>query len=129
MEKEIIQKIVLLFAFPILTAAGLSDDFGEGHVVINEICSNNFAAQNDSNEGYPDCIELYNPGEETVSMDGSFLTDDEKELNKYSLEGISVPAGGYAIVWLPKESGMRISSQRLFYREGMGKKSIGVLFR
>lgn len=109
MKKEIIQKIVLLFAFPILAAAGLSDDFGEGHVVINEICSNNFAAQNDGNEGYPDCIELYNPGEETVSMDGCFLTDDEKELNKYSLEGISVPAGGYAIVWLPKESGLRIS--------------------
>ena len=38
MRKEIIQKIALLFAFPILTAAGLSDNFGKEHVVINEIC-------------------------------------------------------------------------------------------
>ena len=69
MRKEIIQKIALLFAFPILTAAGLSDNFGKEHVVINEICSNNFAAQSDGSEGYPDCIELYNPGEEAVSME------------------------------------------------------------
>lgn len=109
MRKEIIQKIALLFAFPILTAAGLSDNFGKGHVVINEICSNNFAAQSDGSEGYPDCIELYNPGEEAVSMDGCFLTDDRKVADKFSLEGISVPAGGYAAVWLPKESELRIS--------------------
>ena len=109
MRKEIIQKIALLFAFPILTAAGLSDNFGKEHVVINEICSNNFAAQSDGSEGYPDCIELYNPGEEAVSMDGCFLTDDRKVSDKFSLEGISIPAGGYAAVWLPKESELRIS--------------------
>lgn len=37
-------------------------------------------------------------------MDGCFLTDDRKVADKFSLEGISVPAGGYAAVWLPKGS-------------------------
>ncbi|MDE7179568.1 MAG: CotH kinase family protein, partial [Lachnospiraceae bacterium] len=69
----------------------------------------NFSAACDENGEYSDCIELYNPGNLEVSLDGYFLTDDKKALKKYSLEGIRIPAKGYAAVWLNKESGLRIS--------------------
>lgn len=109
MGKRLLQKIILVLVFPILAVAGVTDYFGKSHVVINEVCSNNFAAQSDENGEYADCIELYNPGREAVSLDGCFLTDDKKEMDKYSLEGVLVPARGYVLVWLGKESGLRIS--------------------
>ena len=109
MEKKLLQKIILFLTFPILAVAGVNDCFGKPHIVINEVCSNNFAVQSDENGEYSDCVELYNPGREAVSLDGCFLSDDEKKMDKYSLEGVLVPAGGYALVWLEKESGLRIS--------------------
>lgn len=106
-----LQKIVLVFSLLILAVVGLASGYKKPHVVINEVCSNNFAAQRDENGDYPDCIELYNPSKEEISLDGYFLTDNEKIPDKYSLEGISVPAGGYILVYLGRESGLRISKE------------------
>lgn len=111
MKKESIYRIILLFTLPITTAAGLYRYYKTPHVVINEVCSNNFAAEADENDEYSDYIELYNPGKKAVSLDGCFLTDDEKDLTKYSLEGITVPANGYSLIWLDSESAFRISRE------------------
>lgn len=120
MKKDTLKKTVLFFLLLILTAAGLHDDGEERKVVINEVCSNNFSAQSDGEGNYPDCIELYNPGEETVFLDGCFLTDDRKELEKYPLNGISVPAGGFAVIFLSGDSELRISKEgeKIFLTDG-----------
>ena len=109
MKKELLQRIILCSALLVLAGIGLGSYFKAPHVVINEVCSNNFAAQSSEKGRYSDYIELFNPGKTAVSLDGCFLTDNEKELEKYSLEGISVPAKGYATVWLDEESAFRIS--------------------
>lgn len=106
-----LQKIVILFSLSILIIIGLADYYKEPDIVINEVCSNNFIAQRDEDGNHPDCIELYNPGKEEISLDGYFLTDDEKIPDKYSLEGIQMSAGGYVLVCLGKESGLRISKE------------------
>lgn len=118
MKKESLQKLVLLFAIFALTSVGLGSYYKTPHVVINEVCSNNYAAQSNENGDYSDYIELYNPGKTTVSLDGCFLSDDEKDLEKYALEGISIPAKGYTLIWLDKESSFRISrdGEKLFDR-------------
>ena len=116
MNKRHLQKIILFFAPLALAAAGCSDRWKEPKVVINEICSCNFSAGRDANGRYSDCVELYNPGKSDISLDGCFLTDDEKEPEKYSLEGLMVPAGGHALVWLDQNAALRISrdGDRLF---------------
>lgn len=111
MEKKILQKIVLFLAFLVLAAVGAYDYYKAQHVLINEVCSNNFAAGKDENGAYSDCVELYNPRKAPVSLENCFLTDDEKEPDKYSLQGVSVPAGGYVMIWLGKEDGLRISRE------------------
>lgn len=80
-------------------------------IVINEVCSNNFSAACDENGRYSDWIELYNAGNTQVSLDGCYLTDDEQNLKKYSLEGIRIFPDAYAVVWLDRESGLRISRE------------------
>lgn len=116
MKKKTLQGYILLFALIALAFIGLSSHYQTPHVVINEVCSNNFAVKSNENNKYYDYIELYNPGKKTVSMDGCFLTDNEKELEKYSLEGISIPANGYALIWLDTNSAFRISKdgEKLF---------------
>lgn len=116
MNKRHLQKIFLFFAPLALAAVGCSDRWKEPKVVINEICSCNFSAGRDANGRYSDCVELYNPGKSDISLDGCFLTDDEKEPEKYSLEGLMVPAGGHALVWLDQNAALRISrdGDRLF---------------
>lgn len=120
MEKKKLQKPLLLLAFLVLASVWFYDHYKEQHIRINEVCSNNFVAGQDENGEYSDCVELYNPGTETVSLDDCFLTDDVKEPNKYSLEGLSVPAGGFVLVWLHKEDGLRISKdgETLFLVDG-----------
>lgn len=56
-------------------------------IVINEVCNNNFTLVKDKNGNYSDYIELFNPGSEEISLEGYFLSDDEKQLQKYSLGG------------------------------------------
>ena len=111
MNKRHLQKIILFFALLVLAVAGCSDNWKKPKVVINEICSCNFSAGRDENGRYSDCVELYNPGKADISLNGCFLTDDEKDPQKYSLEGLMVPAGGFILVWLDQNAGLRISRE------------------
>ena len=70
------------------------------HIVINEVCSNNFSVICDQEGEYLDYIELYNPANVPVSLTGFSLSDNEKELRKCNLDSVIIPAKGYYIVWL-----------------------------
>lgn len=109
MKREFLQRMFLLLAFLAFTAFLFISIEKKATVLINEVCSNNFSAACNENGEYPDWIELYNAGNAEALLDGCFLTDDEKELEKYSLEGVRIPPKGRAVIWLDKESGLRIS--------------------
>lgn len=91
--------LVFLIVFCVSLLYSLLYVFDHKPVVINEICSNNFSLIQDNTGQYSDYIELYNPNDEPISLEGYFLSDDEKQLHKFSLESISIPPKGYYIVW------------------------------
>lgn len=70
------------------------------HVVINEVCSNNFSVICDEESNYSDYVELYNPAYIPVSVSGFSLSDNIDELQKCSLESVIIPPRGYLLVWL-----------------------------
>lgn len=70
------------------------------HIVINEVCSNNFSVIRDENGAYPDYAELYNPAAVPVSLTGFSLSDNENELKKCSLDSVILPAHGRILVYL-----------------------------
>lgn len=78
------------------------------HVVINEVCSNNFSVATDENGNYSDYIELYNPASVPVSLTGFSLSDSESELQKCLLDTVMIPAGGYYIVWVDGSDGSSV---------------------
>ncbi|MCP4195070.1 MAG: hypothetical protein GY768_31100, partial [Planctomycetaceae bacterium] len=54
---------------------------------------------------YPDWIELSNPQDAPVPLDGLYLTDDTQQLQKWQFpDGVSIPAGGYLVVFASGEN-------------------------
>ncbi len=60
--------------------------------VVQELVLNEFMA-NSAGEG--DWIELYNPTDSAVSLQGWYLSDNVAEPNKWALDADSIPAKGY----------------------------------
>lgn len=109
MKRKFWLRMFLLLAFLVFTAFIFVRSEKATTVLINEVCSNNFSAACSESGEYPDWIELYNPGSTEILLDGCFLTDDEEELEKFSLEGVRIPPKSCTVVWLDRESGLRIS--------------------
>ncbi|MBI9017742.1 MAG: CotH kinase family protein [Phycisphaerae bacterium] len=71
-------------------------------VVINEFMAENDTTiqDPDGGAGYPDWIELYNPGQGTVDLGGMYLTDDLSQPTQWQIpEGISIAPGDYVLFW------------------------------
>ena len=68
-------------------------------VLVNEIVVvNNSIPDPDEPAEFPDWIELYNPGNAPVSLNGLSLTDDKSDPVKYMIpDGLTIPAKGLLI--------------------------------
>lgn len=99
-QKARVVLLALLTVFFVCMIYLLSVPGTSKQVVVNEVCSSNFTLLQDENGRYSDYIELYNAGSQAVSMDHWFLSDDEKQLEKYPLDGIVLGPKEYYVVWL-----------------------------
>ena len=67
---------------------------------INEFMANNNAAVAGPNGTYPDWIELYNAGNETIDLGGMYLTDDLTKPKWQFPAGTAISAKSFIVVWL-----------------------------
>ena len=67
--------------------------FPSDGVYISEVC-----AIHKQGSSEKDWIEFYNGGTEAVSLDGWYLSDSVKNLQKYRISALTVNAGAYAVV-------------------------------
>ena len=77
-------------------------DVSSTALVINEFMADNDTTiqDPDGNGGYPDWIELYNPGSSAVDLGGMYLTDDLSEPDQCQIpSGVSIEAGDYLLFW------------------------------
>jgi hypothetical protein len=68
-------------------------------VVINEVLASNTIINEDEDGTYQDWVELRNNGASSVNLDGYGLTDDATLPFKWTFPAVSVPAGGYLLIW------------------------------
>lgn len=69
---------------------------------INEVMAHNTGVLKNPRlpDDFPDWVEIYNPGDEDVSLDGLFLTDNPDAPTKYPIpSGLTVPAGGFVLFY------------------------------
>ena len=75
---------------------------GAGDLVISEFMTVNDTALPARVEGktvFSDWIEIHNPGNGPVGLTGWCLTDDADDPAKWALPAVSIPAGGYLVVF------------------------------
>ncbi|NLE39614.1 MAG: lamin tail domain-containing protein, partial [Pirellulaceae bacterium] len=70
-----------------------------GPLWITEFMAANKGVLADDDNAYSDWIEIHNPTEAPVSLDGWYLTDDSDELTKWQFPAVSIDAGGYLTVF------------------------------
>lgn len=66
---------------------------------ISEFMAGNSTGLKDGYGEASDWIEIQNPNPVAVNLDAWFLTDDAEVLNKWNFPAVSVPAGGYLVVF------------------------------
>lgn len=67
---------------------------------INEYMNNNVATNYDEDGDSGNFVELYNYGSEDIDLSGYLLSDDEFNINKYSLPSKVIKANDYLVIYL-----------------------------
>jgi hypothetical protein len=70
-------------------------------VQINEFLAASSAASvlKDEDGDASDWVEIYNAGSDAVNLDGYFLTDDSKAPQAWAFPAVSVPGGGFLVIF------------------------------
>ncbi|MGR6088061.1 MAG: CotH kinase family protein [Arcticibacter sp.] len=87
---KILSVIILLFLLP---------NWIHAQLVINEGSNRNYAAIADENGDYPDWIEIYNAGTDTVQLLNYSLTDDPAIPTKWTFPNIQLLPNQYLVVF------------------------------
>jgi len=72
---------------------------GEGAIVLNEILARNAKGLTDDDGKTSDWIELHNPGDGPMDLEGWAVTDLAEEPQKWLFPDVTVEAGGYLVVF------------------------------
>ena len=70
---------------------------------INEVCTINPGTQEGGSTTYEDYIELYNPSDETVSLEGLYLSDDPADPLLSALPADTLGPGQYYLIYAAGE--------------------------
>ncbi|MDB4683796.1 lamin tail domain-containing protein, partial [bacterium] len=82
----------------VLTLAGGSI-FLNATPVISEFMAANDTVLADEDGDFSDWIEIHNPDGSEVDLDGYFLTDKASNLDKWRIPAVTIPAGGYLVIF------------------------------
>ncbi len=96
----------MLLAAGGLTGCGEDPEEPEGSLLdlfINEFLAANETTIPNENGDYVDWVELYNASEVDLSLEGLYMTDDLEDPLLHPLPDLTVPAGGYLLLWADAE--------------------------
>lgn len=68
-------------------------------VRINEMMASNSSIIQDADGDFSDWIELYNPEDASLELEGWYLTDDRNQLNQWRLPEISIEANEFLLIF------------------------------
>jgi len=72
----------------------------DGPLLISELMAINDTGLTDSPGGdTPDWIEIHNPTNAAVSLEGWYLTDNDDDMTKWQFPAVSIDRNGYLVVF------------------------------
>jgi len=86
-------------------------------VIINEVSPSNSVFEDDDGDT-PDWIELYNPSNNSISLNGWYLTDDLDLPTKWRFPDISIKPHGYQIIFASDKNRLSDANYRSLVKQG-----------
>ena len=71
----------------------------QNQLILNEIMASNRVVLQDEDGDYPDWIELFNPTNEVLSLEGFWLSDDPIESEMWIFPDVTIEPGEYLVVF------------------------------
>ena len=68
-------------------------------VVINEMIAANNSINSDADGDFSDWLELFNETEQTVQLQGYYLSDDSDEMQKWKLPTVTLAPHSFLLIW------------------------------
>lgn len=96
MKKPTQYILSLLLATMLLSATAFAS---APQVVINEVLASNATSNADEDGDYEDWVELYNPGDDPISLLGWGLSDDYDNPFRWIFPDVSIGPGGFVLIW------------------------------
>ena len=90
-------------------------------IQINEVVSSNQSSFFDEDGDTPDWIELYNPSNQAVNLDGFGITDDPGDLSMWIFPSIVIEPNGFLVIFasdLANLSSNEVRKQAIFCCSG-----------
>ena len=84
-----------------------------GSLRLNELLASNQTDRLDDEGQSSDWVEVHNSGSRPLRLGGYRLTDDLKDLDKWTFPNNRVPAGGYQLVWMSGLDRVSLASKAL----------------
>ncbi|HKL72265.1 MAG TPA: CotH kinase family protein [Marinilabiliaceae bacterium] len=106
-----------LFLFlQLLFAKEVQAQEGSSNILINEFMSSNSSTIADEDGDFSDWIELYNPTEQAVELEGWGLSDNTSNPYKWVFPEVTMKPGEYLVIWA---SGKNRAVPQLGLRQGI----------
>jgi len=108
---------IVAFCFPAAFAA-------QAQPVINEIMASNTSTFQDEDNEYPDWIEMYNPGETSIDLDGYGLSDRLDNPYKWIFPAITIDPKQYLIVFASGKDRVDIDNPHTNFKISSGGETL-----
>ena len=105
LKKTKVLTVSVMMALFLMGCGSMATGGSPSDIYINEVVSSNSFSLTDEVLGSPDWIELHNPTMSPVDLKGYALTDNLKDPHKWTFPSVSIPAGGYIVVYAAKYEG------------------------
>ncbi|MDC1227116.1 CotH kinase family protein [Algibacter sp.] len=115
LKKDKFKNSALLFLFVYFTYNGY--DLTAQTVRINEIVSSN-TDYTDEDGDMPDWLEIHNYGNQDVSINGWFLSDDINDLTQWTFPNITLTPNEYLLLWASSKNRTEINYSRTLINQG-----------
>ena len=92
-----LQRIFLVILLALIAAKPLAQNTQK--LIISEFLASNASNLKDEDGDYSDWIEIHNPGNVVINLNGWSITDDSDKLRKWTFPTVSIGAGEYLVIF------------------------------
>lgn len=99
LHRSYLSSLAILFLSLILIPASSFDLFADSPLVISEFLADGNRSFADEDGEFPDWIEIFNIGNQTINLNGWHLSNDPANLEQWTFPSINLAVGKYLVVF------------------------------